>query len=197
MDRLTLAPDALPMGGNWYPEEPALERLVDLVETGKPERVVCCGGGLAAAVLARAQAQAGRPAVTVLEDDPAAIDLTHDMLTDAEANTAANVIHAELQDYDKGLWYDRGVFNLLPAEIDFLMIDGPGHFAGPMPRWPAGPELFGRLARDGVVVLDDANRVKQKKALKKWAEAYPWMRRDKKAERAGLAVLRSDHEGWS
>lgn len=195
--RLDLAPDSLPMGGNWYPEEPVLALLLDLIEGLEAPRIVCCGAGLGAVIATRAVARRRQGQVWVLEDDPLTMAVTADLLTGAECRDGAKLIEAELADYGKGLWYAGYALGDLPKEIDLLFIDGPGHFAGPFPRWPAGPELFHRMGDGGIVVLDDARRVKEKKALKRWGESYPWLRRDRKTERGGAAVLRVDHGGWS
>lgn len=183
-DRLGLAPDALPDGGNWFPEDVTLILLLDLLE-GRSGEVVCCGAGLAVPVLARAMAGRGR--VTAIESDQRALAMTREMLAAIEAE--ATLVHAELTEYDKhNLWYARWALSDLPSRIDVLFIDGPGHFAGRSPRWPAGPELFGRLSEDAVVVLDDGKRVKEKKALQRWAEAYPWLV-ERPMKRTGGAVV--------
>ncbi|MEO1492811.1 MAG: hypothetical protein AAFV19_11715 [Pseudomonadota bacterium] len=196
-ERLDLAANALPMGGNWYPEEPVLGLLIDQIESLNTPRIVCCGAGLGAVIAARTVAQQGTGQVWVIEDDPLALAVTSDLLAEAGCRDDAVLIEAELADYGKGLWYAGHALGRLPTQFDLLFIDGPGHFAGPFPRWPAGPELFHRMGEGGVVILDDARRVKEKKALKRWGEAYPWLRRDRKADRGGAAVLRVDHSGWS
>lgn len=182
-DRLDLAPDALPAAGNWYPEEDVLHLLLDLVEECAPRESVICGAGLATAVLARA----GRGRVSVLESDERVRVMTQALLQAVGAE--ANVIRAELVEYDKhNLWYAPWSVRALPEAIDLLFIDGPGHFAGRTPRWPAGPELFGRLSPGAVVLLDDGRRVKEKKALKLWAEAFPDLVQYK-TKRSGGAML--------
>lgn len=186
-DRLGLAPDALPGGGNWFPEEDTLLTLLDQVDGREDCHAVVCGAGLSVAVLACALA--GRGSVTALESDQRALAMTREML--ASVGAESRLIHAELTEYDKhNLWYARWSLDGLPDRIDLLFIDGPGHFAGRMPRWPAGPELFHRLGPDSVVILDDAKRVKEKKALQRWAEAYPWLVDQKSKKTGGAVVLR-------
>ena len=186
-DRLGLAPDDLPAAGNWYPEEGVLELLLDVIEGRERCEIVVCGAGLAVAVLARACTMAGSGAVTAIDPDPKAISVTREML-DATGGTA-RLIRAELTEYDKhNLWYARWSVSELPEAIDLLFIDGPGHFAGRTPRWPAGPELFPRVVPGGVVVLDDAKRVKEKKARQRWAEDFPNFV-ETKHKRPGGAVM--------
>lgn len=172
--RLGLAPNAFPAGGNFYPEEKVLALLADLALMQRPQSAVALGCGPQVVVLAAAMAQYGG-SVWVLESDQRAMDVTRAAL--ARVGLTANLIHADLVEYDRhNLWYAVTAVRALPAEIGLLFIDGPGHFAGRMPRWPAGPELFHRLSADGTVVLDDAGRVKEKKALARWADAFPdWL----------------------
>ena len=186
-ERLGLAADALPAAGNWYPEEDVLHLLLDHAVCRSDCHAVVLGAGLSVAVLARAFARNGSGQVWALESDDRSIAMTQMLLDDVGAK--AHLLRAELTDYDKhNLWYGRWTLGGLPDRIDLRFLDGPGHFAGRMPRWPAGPELFGRLSDDAVVILDDAKRVKEKKALKKWAEDYPWLKQYN-TRRSGSVLL--------
>lgn len=187
-ESLGLAPDALPAGGNFHPEEDVLELLADQVRRRRPARAVALGGGLGAVVMARALTQAECGQLWVIGDDRRAMALTGEMLEAVQA--AAVLIEAELEPYDaRNLWYPRDSAARLPDRIDFLFIDGPGHFAGRVPRWPAGPELFGRLAPGGAAVLDDGGRVKQKKALQAWAREFPDLEQRATGTSGGAVIL--------
>lgn len=188
--RLGLAPGTLPAGGNWYPEDRTLEALLDLTETLAPTRVLMLNGGLAVAVLARALS--GRAEISVVDHDVQSIRLTRTLLEASGASDHVRFVEAELQDYDKhNLWYDRYALASLPGPFDLIFIDGPPHFCGRMPRWPAGAELFHKLARGGVVVLDKAQRVKEKKALKRWAETFPDLVQSRLKRGGGAVVLQA------
>ena len=170
-DRLGLEADAIPAGGNFYPEEAALSVLARTALDQRPTVAVALGAGPQAVVLAAAAASYGG-AVWVIESDQRALSVTEAMLD--RAGLTARMLTAELDAYDKHhLWYRRGVIGRLPGKIDLLFVDGPGHFAGRMPRWPAAPELFPRLSPGATVLLDDAGRVKEKKALARWARDFP------------------------
>ncbi len=187
-DVLQLAADSLPGGGNFYPEEDVLLLLAQEMLDRRPSTALALGGGLAAAVMARAQALTGNGQLWVLEDDVRRIALLNDMLSGIGAT--ARVIEAGLEEYDNhNLWYPRHRLGLLPPQIDLLFIDGPGHFAGRMPRWPAGPELFPRLAPGSLVILDDGKRVKEKKALQRWAEDFPGLEQTKTKTSGGAVLL--------
>ncbi|MEM7742463.1 MAG: class I SAM-dependent methyltransferase [Pseudomonadota bacterium] len=190
-DRLGLAPDALPAGGNWYPEENVLELMVDLVEELRPQEIVVCGSGLSVPVLALAAAEHGGGWVTALDDDNRSRVMTEALL--GRVGASARLLRAELTEYDKhNKWYGRWSLGGLPERIDLLVIDGPGHFAGRCPRWPAGPELFPRLSDGGAILLDDGNRVKEKRALEAWASEFPWLQRQKRRRSGGAVLLRRE-----
>lgn len=186
--RLDLSLGALPAGGNWYPEDNVLEAVLDLIEARLPDRVAVLTGGLAATVLARAMRDHG--AIWLIEHDPQVIDVTREMLGQVGRHAPVTIIEAELQQYDKHhLWYDRWVLNRVPEDLDLIFIDGPPHFCGRTPRWPAGKELFHKLSATGRVVLDKAKRVKEKKAIARWAEEHPHLRQHKLKRGGGAVVL--------
>ena len=188
MRRIGLADDALPAGGNWYPEDKVLEAVLDLVDAVLPQRTLILGGGLAVPVLARAVRDIGQ--LWLIEHDPQIVDVTNGMLGNVGKHAPVKVIEAELQEYDKhNLWYDRHVMVDLPDGIDLIFIDGPPHFCGRMPRYPAGPELFHRLSSGACVVLDKAQRVKEKKALARWEAEFPHLGQSRLKRGGGAVVL--------
>ena len=192
MHRLDLRADALPAGGNWYPEDNVLEATLDLMNQHRPAKVLALNGGLAAAVLARALRDMG--ALWLVEHDPQIIDVTRDMLRTIGSHAPVTIIEAELQDYDKhNMWYDRYVLGELPRDLDLIFIDGPPHFCGRTPRYPAGPELFHKLSPRGMVVLDKAKRVKEKKALARWGDEFPHLRQSRLKRGGGAVVLTADN----
>ncbi|MEM9139074.1 MAG: hypothetical protein AAGB15_04530 [Pseudomonadota bacterium] len=185
--RVGLRADTLPQGGNFHPEEDVLALLLDHIDQHRPRTIVQLGGSMAAPLMALA---AGPDVdLTVVESCGRTARITRRMLQASGAEAA--VLETELQPYDKhNLWYARSVTGQLPHRIDLLFIDGPGHFAGRMPRWAAGPELFSRLAPSGTVVLDDGRRVKEKKTLKSWAEEFPDLCQTATKTSSGAVVLR-------
>jgi len=178
---------ALPTGG-FHPEPDVPALLASFAEARPDGAALVCGSGPAVAVLACAGM-----AVTAIESDGRALAVTEEML--AAVGARATLIEAELEPYDRhNLWYVRHRLGRLPAAIDLLFVDGPGPFAGRMPRWPAGPELFPRLTGRGVVVLDAGRRVKEKKALARWAEAFPGLEQID-TQRSGGAVMLRPRQG--
>lgn len=185
-DRVGLAADTLPAGGNFHPEEDVLSLLVDQIEQHRPRVILQLGASMATPLMALAAGPGAE--ITVVESCGRMAAVTRRLLQ--AAGVRAAVLEAELHAYDKhNLWYPRHMVGRLPEQIDFMFIDGPGHFAGRTPRWPAGPELFGRLAPSGIVVLDDGRRVKEKKTLQRWAEDYPHLSQTMTETSGGAVIL--------
>ena len=178
MRRIGLADDALPQGGGWYPNDRVLEAALDRIAGHDSPCIAILGGGLAVAVLACGLGDHGT--VWMVEHDPQVIDITLGMLERSGGRAGVRIIEAELQDYDQHtLWYDRIAISELPDSLDLIFIDGPPHFCGRMPRYPAGPELFRKLSATGSVVLDKASRAKEKKTLTRWAGEFPHLAQQK------------------
>ncbi|MBY8974870.1 class I SAM-dependent methyltransferase [Rhodobacteraceae bacterium NNCM2] len=172
--KLDLPSGSLPVGGDWRIGDDTLLLLVDHIFETRPDVVVECGTGLSTAALARALDLNGHGQLYSIEHDAAFIDDTIELVTRLELGANVTLIEAPLDDYGpSGKWYERGGLSRLPQKIDLLLIAGPPLFSGKAPRYPAGPELFGRLSRDGLVLLDDVGRAKQQKVLRMWASEFP------------------------
>ncbi|MEL6478593.1 MAG: class I SAM-dependent methyltransferase [Pseudomonadota bacterium] len=174
MKLLDLPLDALPRGGDWRVGDDLLLLLVERMRAEPPEHVVELGSGLSTAVIARQMELTGRGRLWSIEHDAAFLEQTQETLDQLGLSNRVTLIEAELTPWDKHTqWYDRAALGALPERIDLLLIDGPPHHAGRTPRHPAGPELFGRLAENGLAILDDGRRQKEQKALTRWAEELP------------------------
>lgn len=178
MRRIGLADDALPQGSGWYPNDQVLQAALDRIAGDESPLIAILGGGLAVAVLACGMGDHGT--LWMVEHDPQVIDITLEMLELTGRRDGVRIVEAELQDYDRHtLWYDRHALRDLPDGLDLILIDGPPHYCGRMPRYPAGPELFRKLSASGSVVLDKASRAKEKKTLTRWAGEFPHLAQQK------------------
>ena len=192
LKRLDLALNVLPAAGEWSADDDFLNLLAEIVVAQRPMTAVSCGSGLPALVLARSLWLSGGGRLTALEHDAREIEDTRIRLTALGLEGIAEVLEAPLGDYDdKNGWYERHVLNDVPDQIDLLLIDGPPIFAGRTPREPAGAELFPRLSRRGIVILDDGKRAKEKKTLSRWEQAFPHFKQTKlKTERGAVLLSR-------
>jgi hypothetical protein len=67
-------------------------------------------------------------------------------------------------------WYDRAALDAVPDQVELLLVDGPpaGEVEIERSRYPALPELRGRLVPGATVILDDALRPGEAWALGRW-----------------------------
>jgi len=88
--------------------------------------------------------------------------------------SGVRLIHAPLVSYfidtKEWLWYDTDELRreLSGKKIDVLLIDGPPEATQKEARYPAVPVLRELLTTDFLLLLDDASRDGEKKALERW-----------------------------
>ncbi|MEM7668977.1 MAG: class I SAM-dependent methyltransferase [Pseudomonadota bacterium] len=188
---LHLAPGVLPAGGDWRAGDDLLLRIVEMILADRPSVVVELGCGLSTAVIARALERAGTGHLYSIEYDPTFADDTEDLLRRMELSDRVDLIEAPLEDRDaESKWYELDAIRRIPEDVDLLFVDGPPHFAGKAPRYPAGPELFHRITGNGAVILDDGRRSKEQKVLRMWARDFPEFEQIQMGTRTRAVMLR-------
>ena len=72
-------------------------------------------------------------------------------------------------------WYPDASISSLPEGIDLLLVDGPPGYGEGMShsRYPAMDALAGRVAAQGLVILDDAGREPEREIVDRWARENP------------------------
>lgn len=75
------------------------------------------------------------------------------------------------------------------GEIDLLIVDGPPETVAPMARYPAGPSLLPRLARGGVVLVDDSLRPDEQEMIRRWRIEFPELEATERLSRKGCTIL--------
>ncbi|MEU6246723.1 class I SAM-dependent methyltransferase [Glycomyces sp. NPDC047010] len=173
--RLTGPAGPLPRMRDWAAGPELTRYLAEEVAARGGARVLECGSGTSTVVLALVARSLGAGQVTALEHDPHYAAQTRAELEARNLGGWGKVVDAPLTDVDLGgerwRWYDPG---LLPHnEIDILLVDGPPGPTGPQARYPALPVLAERLAKDALVVLDDADRPDERAIAARWTDAYP------------------------
>lgn len=170
IQRLGLAPDALPHLGSWKADTGLLTLLADLVLAEKPATVVEFGAGASSLVLARALQLNGRGRLISFDQHPAFVEATRNWLADngVLAELHAAPLAPSPGDWP-GLWYDHGP---LPERIDLLVIDGPNWTIHPYVRG-AADSLFARIPVGGHVILDDGARPGERVVAARWRRRWP------------------------
>lgn len=117
--------------------------------------------------------------ITSIEHQAAFADFTRDNLTKHGLTDFVTVIHAPLTMLYRvhgwrGRWYaSESIGGDKP--IDLLVIDGPPQYQNPqrLARYPALPLLFDRLAAGALILVDDADRRGERRAVKRWLREFP------------------------
>lgn len=173
LERLKLAPDALPHLGSWKADTGFLALAVDAVERLRPQTVVELGTGASSLVVGRALQLNGNGRLISYDQHAAFVEATGHWL--AEHDVAADLRAAPLGAPPapwRGAWYQLGD---LPPVIDLLLIDGPPWTLHPFCRG-AAEVLFARLRVGGTVLLDDGARPGERVVMARWRRRWPTMR---------------------
>ncbi len=171
---LTLTRPLPPMRG-WAASPDFLLLISRHARETRPQVIVECSSGASTVVLASCLREAGQGHVYSLENEAEFAEITRGHLAREGLNDWATVIHAPLKAYDieggRFFWYDDE--NLPGAAIDMIVVDGPPHLVGRMARYPAGPNLFTRMASGGTVFADDADRKEEEATFAAWRKQFP------------------------
>jgi predicted O-methyltransferase YrrM len=170
LDRVGLAPDALPNLGSWKADTRFLSHIFNAIETLRPREVVELGCGASSLVIAAALDRHGGGRLTSYEQHADfaaetarwvgshgfAIDMRHAPLGEAPGDWP-------------GQWYQ---LQAVPPVINLLVIDGPPWAVHPLVRG-AAEMLFDQLAPGGMILLDDAARPGERIVGKRWRDRWP------------------------
>lgn len=166
--------------------------LADHILKAKATRIIECGSGVSSLVIGRCLELIGDGHLHSLEHNAATAHGTKGNLDDRGLTSLVTVVRAPLKTYrfhDRGFrWYDLGA--LPDGEIDCLSVGGPPADVGSMARYPAGPMLFGRVATNGTVFLDDYNRRSEHQAVNTWLREFPDWKAVARPTEKGCAILR-------
>lgn len=170
LERLDLAPDALPHLGSWKADTGLLHLIVDHIERTRPETVVELGAGASSLVVARALQKHGGGRLISCDQHSGFVEATRSWLGEqgVEAELRATALTAAPLGWP-GVWYDHGP---LPPRIDLLLVDGPPWAIHPYVRG-AAESLFDRISVGGAVILDDAARPGERVVARKWRRRWP------------------------
>lgn len=169
LERVGLPQDALPHLGSWKADTYLLHRIVDKIETLRPQNVVELGSGATSLVIAKALADNGSGTLHSYDQHEPFVAQMRGWL--AEHGLTARFHHAPLNQRDRewpGIWYE---LREIPETVDLLVIDGPPWAVHPFARGMA-ERLFDRLSVGGTVLLDDAARPGERIVARRWRRKW-------------------------
>ncbi len=147
----------------------ALLEIVRIIDAGATS-VLELGSGTSTIVAARRLQQRGKGRVVSLEHLPEYAAQTRAEIAAHGLQDFALVMDAPLEDVQIGSdhwqWYRLGAG--LPVRIDALFVDGPPQGTGVLARYPALPLLRDRMARGGVILVDDGDRPDEREMVRRW-----------------------------
>ena len=170
LDELGLAHDALPHLGSWKADVGFLRHIVREIARLRPAHVVELGAGASSLVAARALRLHGGGQLHSFDQHGGFVDATRHWL--ADNGLSVDIRHAPLTHESAdwpGRWY---ALDMVPDQIDLLIIDGPPWSVHPLVRG-AADSLFARLSPGGVVLLDDAARPGERLVARRWRQRWP------------------------
>ncbi len=198
--RLTL--DQLQRGENGWRLTTAYAGTPDLIWTvveellaRRPKVVVELGAGVSTLVLGRIiRAQRLDCRIVSIEHDPDYAARVRAELRAEGLQDVAEVFDAPLQPvstdgYD-GPWYRLDAWIDAIEAIDVLLVDGPPKRFHPAIRSAAVPILADRLAPGALVVLDDARRKPERRALAAWGRLLSGSTTEYRDIGRGVGLLR-------
>lgn len=159
-----------------YPASPDfLRQIYDLIQDETPSLVVEASSGVSTLIAAYSLRHVGRGRVVSLEHDPKYAEITRSIISRHGLQAISTVVHAPLKEYDVNgqswLWYDLTSLER-EQRIDLLLVDGPPGSIQELARYPALPLLFGQLSEKATIVLDDGNRLDEKRIIEQWLREF-------------------------
>lgn len=166
--------------------------LHEWVRRNRPKLILELGSGSSTVVLAAAAGEVAESQVVSLESDSGFARRTRTMISNYSGGLRAEVRDAPLTEiFLNGthyLWYDTSAISDL-SNIDLVFVDGPVSTSGPFSRYPALPLLVDRLASNGVIVVDDANRRGEKVMIEMWRREIPGLNVEELPVEKGAVVI--------
>ncbi|NJM91705.1 MAG: class I SAM-dependent methyltransferase [Rhodospirillaceae bacterium] len=163
----------------WAVSPDLLRHVAEHIRRHAPKTIVECGSGTSTVLMAHLLNALGQDGhIFAIENHVPTIDAVRVQLRRHDLERFVTLVVAPLTErqypgYETLFhWYDLGV-DTVPVGIDLLIVDGPASTVNECARYPAGPELFPKLARDAHVFVDDTNREEEQRMLRRWRKLYP------------------------
>ena len=173
-----------------------LKVIIEHIYTKHPQFIVELGSGSSTIYIGYILEQLKKGNLLSVDQSQQYTNETQQNIKNHELEKNVEVTYAPLQNItlknDTYLWYQD--FSKKLSQIDMLIVDGPSGNHKDSPRYPALPLLFKYLAENATVIVDDYNREKVKKMVKKWLSDYPDLELSEINTTKETAVLTNTHK---
>ena len=152
--------------------------VLNEIALAERQTIVELGSGISSIVIGRLLAERGGK-LTSVEHDPDWASVVGSQIDREHLGDVVEVVVAPLEPHAESWsgapWYSHESIARLPDAIDLLLVDGPPGYGKGMShsRHPAMPALAERMAQNGVVYLDDADREPEREIVARWSEEQP------------------------
>jgi len=172
-----------------------VRNLLFLLQERKPRSILELGSGSSTVIISRAlQLMGASPDVHISVDHEARFLRNTKEL--ARLNGVDNLIQFEhcpllpIEGFAK-LWYSRIPELVNSVKLDFVVVDGPPAYAKGegRTREPALTILRRYLAKNALIILDDANRPGELEVINAWLKEFPEFHLFHATEGKGIAIL--------
>lgn len=169
----------LPNLRHWAVSPDFLLHVVRHVQDHAPKRILECSCGSSTVAMAQALRQFGIDGhIYSLENyEPSVAAVRGQLRRHGLERFVTLVVVPLVQKRYDGVdaafhWYDLRP-EMMPDDIDLLLVDGPSAVDNPYARYPAGPELLPKLSRAAHIFIDDADRLGELDMVDRWRKLYP------------------------
>ncbi|MFV1974452.1 MAG: class I SAM-dependent methyltransferase [Candidatus Scalindua sp.] len=153
-----------------------LSLIIETIIKNKPNLVFEAGSGVSTLITAYCLKRIGKGKIISLEHDKKYALESASLIASHGLEGFVEIIHAPLIDIElNGVtwkWYDIQGINI-DMPIDILVVDGPPRSTQSLARYPALPILKDKLGNEFRILLDDAQRKDEQKAVARWKDEYP------------------------
>ncbi|GEM_PF-659299 len=166
-----------PMGG-WAISPDCARIYIEHILEVRPRLIVELGTGVSTVLAGYCLERLGSGKIVAIDHDPRFSSASSRLLRLHGLEKLAAVRHLPLVnitiDQSQWRWYNPILFEDL-GEIDLLLVDGPPQDENlrVLVRYPTIPVLLARLSEHAIILMDDAARESEKRAIERWTKEFP------------------------